>query len=860
MRNNFIFTKIISDATSGGITRPAYDELGNFRVESLKDLTRIADVSAVYLHEIRQDNAGQVFVVRREEYGKGVPALATDWRIVPPDDAMALVLKPENQGRVIIGIKDGRANYKFRFGRKVISVDFEDNSATHSFERLNNIYDKLQNLQRIELDKWLSDLVSSTIDLQKSKAMSRTDSQGVLDVLDGFMASAKEYLDIDAAVICLRAQDESQRNVAKDFLGTFKYTLNEATDEFTREVVGGDPGVEGLVPKNAFQDKGLNFQTERADGHHYYLSEISDVNGILGAIYLHSNSPYNFVENRQGQCVEAAGLAYQGPKLIKTQLTDTFIRSLREEFSRVLITYVLGSIVRAELEKKLQEDRQELALVRTLKKLKDNCKLNPETSIGHNIRRMLHAIASSMLHLYRLEGKMLFYIEDNKLFDIINKEINKDKEFAKRMNLISAPISGAEGGHYRSISFTYNLLPYSLVLYLPKSQKRALPPALDDMAIDAFKANLNFLVETVYSNYDLRTGVLNLNCFNSLAEKYLRQSQYGYGATSIFFFDIDKFKTWNHAVGHIGADIMLAIVGQNMKDYRAKYFREHTELFGKIQIREGRYGGDEFIKVILGLSQNEAQEYGIGFFRYLTTHPFELIMTLDDRIKTVGTDNTVYVDFLRFCMGLLNPSVGEKDRGKNATIGEHAENDQGSSLSCIYMSVIKSNKDTAELASIMSLVGKDAETLSPESKEFSDILNKQMIADDQRSGSIRERIRSYIIKELDNKIRGNRLFPSGHEVFDKAFKLLIEQKLLNPGINEDELRSYIRDQLGVSMIVHKANISTSMGMVSSDEKDMSITDLSSFEEKADDRQTRAKELGRNCFVGVDNLLIEIPKQ
>jgi GAF domain-containing protein len=88
------------------------------------------------------------------------------------------------------------------------------------------------------------------------------------------------------------------------------------------------------------------------------------------------------------------------------------------------------------------------------------------------------------------------------------------------------------------------------------------------------------------SRIDVLTGLFNRRHFEErLKEEVSRHSRYG-DVFSIFMIDLDSFKTYNDARGHLAGDILLSQIGKIIKSS----VRSVDQAF--------RYGGDEFVVIL----------------------------------------------------------------------------------------------------------------------------------------------------------------------------------------------------------------------------------------------------------------------
>ena len=101
---------------------------------------------------------------------------------------------------------------------------------------------------------------------------------------------------------------------------------------------------------------------------------------------------------------------------------------------------------------------------------------------------------------------------------------------------------------------------------------------------------------------DPLTELLNRRALQNAVEEDLKEKRTGY----FIFIDIDEFKIYNDTYGHSNGDLCLKHCARIMK----KCFPEDSIL--------GRYGGDEFVVCLRGVTRNEAYTYMQEFQSWLT--------------------------------------------------------------------------------------------------------------------------------------------------------------------------------------------------------------------------------------------------
>jgi diguanylate cyclase len=94
---------------------------------------------------------------------------------------------------------------------------------------------------------------------------------------------------------------------------------------------------------------------------------------------------------------------------------------------------------------------------------------------------------------------------------------------------------------------------------------------------------------------DALTGIPNRAAYDDRIEQELKRWKRFTRPVSILAWDIDRFKSINDAYGHKAGDKVLRVVGQHL----ARYVRD-TDFVG-------RYGGEEFVMLLVGTGAEEAR-------------------------------------------------------------------------------------------------------------------------------------------------------------------------------------------------------------------------------------------------------------
>jgi len=127
------------------------------------------------------------------------------------------------------------------------------------------------------------------------------------------------------------------------------------------------------------------------------------------------------------------------------------------------------------------------------------------------------------------------------------------------------------------------------------------------------------------SSTDPLTELLNRRALQNAVEEDLKEKRTGY----FIFIDIDDFKIYNDTYGHSNGDLCLKHCARIMK----KCFPEDSIL--------GRYGGDEFVVCLRGVTQEEAYTYMQEFQSWLTP----LLLSTGEAVElSVSAGGAAYPD------------------------------------------------------------------------------------------------------------------------------------------------------------------------------------------------------------------------
>ncbi len=156
---------------------------------------------------------------------------------------------------------------------------------------------------------------------------------------------------------------------------------------------------------------------------------------------------------------------------------------------------------------------------------------------------------------------------------------------------------------------------------------------------------------------DSLTGIPNRAAYDDRIEEEHKRWKRFARPVSILAWDIDRFKTINDAYGHKAGDKVLRVIGQHL----ARHVRD-TDFVG-------RYGGEEFVMLLVGTDTNEAkvvaekirQEISqLGF--HFHDHP--VAITASCGITGFTGDDTTDLAFDRADKALYRA----KDAGRNCCI------------------------------------------------------------------------------------------------------------------------------------------------------------------------------------------------
>lgn len=108
---------------------------------------------------------------------------------------------------------------------------------------------------------------------------------------------------------------------------------------------------------------------------------------------------------------------------------------------------------------------------------------------------------------------------------------------------------------------------------------------------------------------DALTGVLNRRAFNEDLSSHLKKYPKHKKSFSLLMCDIDFFKQYNDSLGHIAGDQALKYVAETLKGA----LRDGDEIY--------RYGGEEFIIILMDTATEQAEVIGLRILELLREQP-----------------------------------------------------------------------------------------------------------------------------------------------------------------------------------------------------------------------------------------------
>lgn len=106
------------------------------------------------------------------------------------------------------------------------------------------------------------------------------------------------------------------------------------------------------------------------------------------------------------------------------------------------------------------------------------------------------------------------------------------------------------------------------------------------------------------------TGLFNHRYFQDCLQSEIDRCQRDNDIFSLIFFDLDHFKLYNDAHGHLEGDYLL----RQLATILEKNFRDSDVV--------SRYGGEEFVVILPGTSKKDAQHIAENMRCYIEGYPF----------------------------------------------------------------------------------------------------------------------------------------------------------------------------------------------------------------------------------------------
>lgn len=161
------------------------------------------------------------------------------------------------------------------------------------------------------------------------------------------------------------------------------------------------------------------------------------------------------------------------------------------------------------------------------------------------------------------------------------------------------------------------------------------------------------------ATHDDLTGLFNHRYFQDRLRVELNRAQRYPEIFTIFFIDIDCFKTYNDTNGHLEGDQLL-------KDLSALFMRS----FRKTDV-VARYGGDEFVVILPETSKVQARQIAAKLHDRVARHPFEYRKNMPGHRVTVSIGTATYPEDGRNANALLHHAdqmlyYGKQRRGEFA--------------------------------------------------------------------------------------------------------------------------------------------------------------------------------------------------
>ena len=200
---------------------------------------------------------------------------------------------------------------------------------------------------------------------------------------------------------------------------------------------------------------------------------------------------------------------------------------------------------------------------------------------------------------------------------------------------------------------------YHSQAYLSRCQRDAAHEALHESQRELMAANIEL---QRLSSMDGLTGLNNRRRFDEYASIEWRRALRERASFGLLLIDVDKFKTYNDANGHLAGDELLRRIGETIRDC----CRRPEDL-------PARYGGDEFAVVMPGVKLNALDAVAEGLRLAVQNLKIENISSRDASYVTLSVGGAVTVpateDGLLDLIAVADRNMYEaKAKGRNRAI------------------------------------------------------------------------------------------------------------------------------------------------------------------------------------------------
>jgi two-component system chemotaxis family response regulator WspR len=172
-------------------------------------------------------------------------------------------------------------------------------------------------------------------------------------------------------------------------------------------------------------------------------------------------------------------------------------------------------------------------------------------------------------------------------------------------------------------------LRYHSMVYLTQRQRDEAHRALRESQQQLMEANLALQRLT---NVDGLTGLGNRRCFNEFIQAEWKRSMRTQTALSVLMIDVDHFKLYNDAYGHLAGDEVLKKIAQTL-----------TESCRRATDFPARFGGEEFVVVLPATSHTEVRHFGERLCRAVEALCIPHCASLAGKVVTVSIGGATIV-------------------------------------------------------------------------------------------------------------------------------------------------------------------------------------------------------------------------